>query len=535
MKSWTPALLALLLVTALAPVAAQPFGPPQGNSFPTDDPIIKSIYAEAMDSSQVEKLAHELLDVIGPRLVGSPLMLKANDWAVAKYTGWGIEARNEQYGKWRGWERGITHIDLLEPRVRTLEGTMVAWSPGTKKGGVTGQTIILADVPDSIAFAQWLPSVKGKFVLVSAPQITGRPDDNWEKHTTKEAVDKMKEARKKITDAWAERLRKTGFSRRGTLRDTLANVLEAAGAIGVVQSYWSAGWGVNKIFATNAKKVPVVDLSLEDYNLLYRLTENGDKPKIKVEAVSRFTGDAPAFNTIAEIKGTQKPDEYIVLSAHMDSWDASSGATDNGTGTVHMMEAMRILKKYFPNPKRTIVAGHWGSEEQGLNGSAAYVKDHPEVVANLQAAFNQDNGTGRVETMSGGGFLNAAEFLARWLSRVPTSVTQNIKLSMPGSPAGGGSDNASFTAAGAPGFGLGSHDWEYFYYTWHTNRDTYDKLVFDEMKNNVVLIACLAYLASEDPQMMPRDKRVMPPDMSGRPRPWPTPLEPERAGGIEKK
>lgn len=509
---------------------AQPFGGPQPNTFPSGDPLIKAIYAEAMDSSQIERLAHELLDVIGPRLVGSPAQLKAHDWAVSTFKSWGIETRNEKYGEWRGWERGVSHIDMLEPRVRTLEGTMLAWSPGTKKGGVTAGTIILVDPADSLDFRKWLPSVKGKFVLISAPQLTGRPDDNWEKHAVKESLDKMKEAKKKIADGWTERIRKTGFR-----ADTLANLMEQAGALGVLTNRWSQGWGVDKVFSTNARKVPVVNLSLEDYNLVYRLTENGKNPVLKIEAESKFTGAQPAFNTIGEIRGTEKPDEYVILSAHFDSWDAGSGATDNGTGSVLMMETMRILKKYYPKPKRTIIVGLWGSEEQGLNGSAAYVADHPEVVSKLQALFNQDNGTGRITSLSSSGYLDAGEFLARWLSRVPSGVTQHIKLSLPGMPAGGGTDHASFVAAGAPGFGLGAHDWDYFLYTWHTNRDTYDKLVFDDMKNNAVLAACLAYLAAEDAQTVPRVRREMPVDQRGNLRKWPEVRQPERAGGLEKK
>ncbi len=125
--------------------------------------------------------------------------------------------------------------------------------------------------------------------------------------------------------------------------------------------------------------------------------------------------DSSHQNTIAEIKGIEKPNEFVMLSAHFDSWDAATGATDNGTGTLVMMETMRILKKIYPNPKRTILVGHWGSEEQGLNGSRAFVEDHPEIVANIQALFNQDNGTGRVVNMSGAGFANAKNYLGRWL------------------------------------------------------------------------------------------------------------------------
>lgn len=489
-----------------------------------EDPVVRSIYTEARDSSSLPLLAHELLDVIGPRLVGTPNMLKANTWAVQKYQSWGLEAKNEQYGTWRAWERGFTHIDLLEPRVRTLEGTMLAWSPGTKKGGITASCIILPDVRDSLSFQQWLPAAKGKFVLISQPQLTGRPDKVWEEFATKESFDSLKAQRERLKNAWEQRIKNTGFP-----SDTLAIILEQAGAVGVLTSQWSQGWGVVRIFGTKTKTMPVLSLSLEDYNLVFRLVEYGDNPVLRVEAESKFTGTVPAFNTIATLRGTEKPEEFVILSAHFDSWDGGSGATDNGTGSIQMMEAMRILKKYYPHPKRTILVGHWGSEEQGLNGSRAFVKDHPEIVENLQALFNQDNGTGRVQSMSAAGFLKASEHLARWLSRTPSEVTQNIKLAFPGMPAGGGTDHSSFNAAGAPGFGLGSLNWDYFSYTWHTNRDTYDKLVFDDLKNNVVLVATLAYLASEDPERVQRDKRAMPADRkTGKQMEWPPVKDPQR-------
>ena len=530
MKHLSHLLMILCAVFSIQVVFGQPPGirgqMPRGPIFPTDDAVIKNIWAEAMDSSKLESIAHGLLDVVGPRLVGTPGMKRAHDWAIAQYKGWSIEAKNEQYGTWKGWERGITHIDLLEPRVRTLEGTMLAWSPPSKKGGTTAGVIGLPDVADSLAFLKWLPSVKGKFVLISAPQLTGRPDKNFEEFGKTGALDSLNSLRKKINDNWNQRIRNTGYR-----ADTLANILENAGAVGVITNRWSQGWGVSKIFGTKARKVPVVDLRVEDYTLVYRLMEYGDKPVLKIVAESKFLGDMPTMNTIGMIKGSEKPDEYVILSAHFDSWDAGSGATDNGSGSILMMETMRILKKYYPNPKRTILVGHWGSEEQGLNGSRAFVIDNPDIVSKTQALFNQDNGTGRVQNLSASGYINAGEYLARWLSRIPSNVTDDLKLSVPGMPAGGGTDHASFVAAGAPGFGLGSLNWDYFLYTWHTNRDTYDKLVFEELRNNVVLTACLAYLASEDPEFVPRDKRNMPVNaQTGQPRPWPPVNQPERAG-----
>lgn len=296
---------------------------------------------------------------------------------------------------------------------------------------------------------------------------------------------------------------------------------------------WSNGFGVNKIFGAYTNKIPTVDIALEDYGLLYRLIEDGTQPKISVRADSRELGMVPTFNTIAEIKGSEKPDEYVILSAHFDSWDGGTGATDNGTGTLTMMEAMRILKKVYPNPKRAILVGHWGSEEQGLNGSRAFVEDHPEIVKNIQVLFNQDNGTGRVVNLSGQGFLNAYDYLGRWLAKVPAGYRQQIETRWPGSPGGGGSDFASFVAVGAPAFSLSSLNWSYGTYTWHTNRDTYDKVVFDDVRSNAILTAILAYMACEDPAKTSREKSVLPANpRTGEPGTWPAQTKATRKGGV---
>ena len=155
------------------------------------DQVIDNIIKEARDNSQLKSIGHELMDGIGPRLVGSPQMQKAHDWAVKKYQSWGIEARNEQWGEWRGWERGITHIDMMEPWVKSLSGMQLAWSPASPKGGAMGEVVIIPDLADEAAFKAWLPSVKGKYVMISAPQITGRPDYNWEEWATEESFEKM--------------------------------------------------------------------------------------------------------------------------------------------------------------------------------------------------------------------------------------------------------------------------------------------------------------------------------------------------------
>lgn len=491
--------------------------------------VIENIIKEANENSQLEPLAHELLDVIGPRLVGTPQMKNAHDWVVDKYKSWGISAKNEQWGEWRGWERGITHIDMVSPRIQTLDGTQLAWSPSTGSKGVSAEVIEIPKIRNRVDFKNWLPNVKGKFVMVSMKQPTGRPDENWEEFATKASFEKMKNERNKLTAEWNDNIVRTGYDSR-----TIITAFEYAGAAGIVTSNWSKGFGVNKIFGAKTKTIPTIDLELEDYGMIYRLAEFGSKPKIRVVAESNELGVQPTFNTIGEIKGTEKPNEYVILSAHLDSVDGAQGATDNGTGTLVMMEAMRILKKFYPNPKRTILVGHWGSEEQGLNGSRAFVEDHPEIVANIQAVFNQDNGTGRINEITGSGFLYSYEYLSSWLSTVPIEITNEIKTEFPGIPTGGGSDHSSFVAVGVPAFRLSSLDWSYRNYTWHTNRDTYDKIVFDDVRSNVILTAILAYMASEDPNTTSREKSVLPIDrVTGDQMEWPEQKFSTRKGGVD--
>lgn len=491
-------------------------------SFPTNNPVLRQIWTEAHQNSQLVPLAQALLDSVGPRLTGAPGHRAGNEWAVAAFQRWGIPARNEQYGTWRSWRRGITHVDLLEPRVRTLEGTMLAWSPGTS-GPVTADVVML---PES-GFEAWLPSVRGKYVLLSFPQPTCRPDASWKEFALPASFEKMRQERAAGQEAWNRRLQATGLNARD-----LPRRLEEAGAVGILTSNWSAGWGVNKIFQARTERVPTLDLSCEDYGLVFRLTENRQNPVVRVNAQAEFLGERPVFNTIAEIRGTEKPNEYVMLSAHFDSWDAASGATDNGTGTVVMMEAMRILRKVYPRPKRTILVGLWGGEEQGLNGSRAFAADNPRVVSGLHALFNQDNGTGRVVNISMQGLTGAGNHFARWLGQIPTEITGHIQTDNAGVPAGGGSDHASFICAGAPAFSLSSLNWEYGTYTWHTNRDTFDKIAWDDVRNNATLVAMLTYLASEDPTRMPRDRRTaMTNARTGEAVTWPACQQPARTSG----
>ncbi len=463
------------------------------------DPVIRRIWEEGMTRSQAMTLAQQFLDPLGQRLTGSPQSDASQDWIMRQYAGWGITARKERYGTWAGWERGVTHVDLISPRVRSLEATALAYSPGMRRPAEGEVVTYPAGLNTPEAFEAWLPNVKGKFFLMSVPRLSCRSPGQWAQFATPESRDQMEKAQQELQQEYqAANLAMNGGR-------NVWQKLKDAGALGVFTFQFSNYPGVAKIFGSLQQTIPAFAVGCEDYGLLFRMARANQGPKVRAFTDSRLLGERPVFNVVAEIRGSEKPDEYVVLSAHFDSHSAASGATDNGTGTITMLEALRIIRQVYPNPKRTILVGHWNGEEQGLNGSKAFTEDHPEVLNGLQALFNQDNGTGRIVNLTAGPFPGAGVRLGQYLYQLPNQITSSIRYTPSGSQQTGGTDHASFVCHKTPAFNLGALSWDYSFSTWHTDRDTYDKLVDADLRNNATLVAMLAYLASEDPERMPRD------------------------------
>jgi carboxypeptidase Q len=502
---------------------------------PPSDPVIQRIWAEGMQRSQVMNLAQVLFDSIGPRLVNSDRYNAGQDWLIAKYHSWGISAEKQQWGTWAWWERGVTHLDLIAPRVRTLDATMLGWSPGTNGQPVEGEVITLPADTSAAGMAAWLRAARGKFVLTPAPGIGGpgapNPTCRSQANLTEfgQPNEWSSDSAKRIqwTNAYRARLPKSRDTTASGRRDYPFQWPKDAGVAGILSTYWSGYPGTDKVFGNPRQQVPTVDVTCEDWNLLYRLAENHQGPRVRLSADSRSLGEKPVFNVIASIKGSEHPDEYIVLSAHYDSWDAGSGATDNGTGTVAMMEALRIIKTIYPHPRRTILVGHWGGEEQGLLGSRGFVADHPDIVNHVHMGWNQDNGTGRIVSMGPGPFTGATERLVSYLKEMPEEATHWIKIGGLGPPGTGGSDHSSFQCAKSPVIGLGGVSWDYGNLTWHTNRDTYDKVVPADLMNNATLVAMLVYEADKDPVAMSHDVIATNPQ-TGRPINYTCPVFPRR-------
>jgi len=472
-------------------------------STPPTDPVINQMWSEGMERSHAADLAQVLLDSIGPRLVNSDRYNAGQDWLIKTYASWGVKARREQWGTWNSWKRGTTHLDLIAPRVRSLEAIMLAWSPGTGGRTIEGDVVLLPDLKTPEEFAAWLPSARGKFILASPSRLSCRSSAQWREFAQPGGAARMDSTNSALAAAWRTRTLQGGNP---------YSWQQAAGVAGMITTTWSGYPGMDKVFGSVRQQVPYLDVTCEDYNLLYRLAEKNQGPRVRLNSESEFLGETPVFNVVAEIKGSEKPNEYIMLSAHYDSWDGASGATDNGTGTVTMLEALRILKTTYPHPKRTILVGHWGGEEQGLNGSRAFVEDHPDIVSGMRAGWNQDNGTGRVTSFGPGPFPKASETVAGYLAEMPSQITGWIKIGGAGLPGTGGTDHSSFQCAKSAVHGLGALGWDYFNTTWHTNRDTYDKLVMDDLKNNATLVAMLTYLADRNPDSSPVELLANGPD-----------------------
>jgi hypothetical protein len=302
--------------------------------------------------------------------------------------------------------------------------------------------------------------VRGKVVAISFPQPTCRPNTEWERFAAPPAGagfggfgggaapptvwDRVRQARATADSNWTRRLQKARVT-----NQTLPGILERAGAAGILTSTWSGGYGVTRIFQARTTNTPTWDLSCEDYGLVARLAERGQGPVVRMQAESEFLGEVPTFNVVAELKGTDLPNEYVLLSAHFDSWDGASGATDNGTGTVTMMEAMRLLKTTYPNPRRTMVGP--GTARAELNGSRAFA-DHPEV-SGLQASFSRTTAPAGSRPLARGAGRGRTMF-GRWIA-LPSGCRTPSRCACRES-SGGGSDNASFICSRCSGFSLGS-------------------------------------------------------------------------------
>lgn len=500
--------------------------------------MLGRIRKEAMERSQIMKTMHMLTDVYGPRLTGSPNHKNAAEWAIKQMTSWGLE--NAHLEPWNfghpGWLNERLTAHLVSPVKDPLVCEALAWTPSTK-GTVTAKAfqLVLPERPNQVVLNNFFDAqknrVRGRIVLVGQHTFTPVNLNPPAKRTSDEQAQRRygpnaqpfafptpsptptpdPNAPKPLTTAQvAEQL--DNF-----LRDNgaLVRVNDAGREFRQIRAFNNRTFDVNKA-------IPTVVMSNEDFGRITRILADGTDVTLEFNIVNRtFPEGTTSYNTIAEIPGSDKADEVIMLGGHLDSWHAATGATDNAIGCAIMMEAARILKVLGLKPRRTIRVALWSGEEQGLLGSIAYVKEHFGSFENPKPGyekfggyFNIDSGTGRVRGAGVFGPPEAGAIMREILSPFKDDGVVGAVASR--SRALGGSDNTSFSQAGLPGIGMGQDPIEYNSNTWHTNLDTYERILEDDVKKNAIVVAWSVYSLAMTDTLLPRfskaDMPVRPPD-----------------------
>jgi carboxypeptidase Q len=519
-------LFCLLLV--VVPVSAQS----------ADPDINKKIRQEENEHSQIMRTLHFLADVYGPRLTGSPNHKNAADWALKQMKEWGME--NGHLEPWDfghpGWMNERASGYFVSPVKDQLTFKVLAWTPGTN-GTVTAQVfqMIPPEKPKQEQLTAYLDSVKdkvkGHIVLVGKGDVVPVVIDVPARRLDDKAAAERYDPKNPNAGQFGPRAGQgPPNDPPGTLTPQQINeqIDQFLLANGAVMRANDAHMGNGRIRAFQnrtydiAKVVPTVVLRNEDFGRIVRLLGDGTPVELEFNITNRsYPEGKTSYNTVAEIPGTDKKDEIIMLGGHLDSWHSATGATDNAIGCAIMMEAARILKALGVKPRRTIRVALWAGEEQGLLGSLAYVKQHfgtaeepkPEF-AKLDAYFNVDSGTGRIRGAGVFGPPADSDILREVLAPfsdlgVMGAISTKFRRA-------GGTDSGSFNEAGLPGIGLGQDPIEYFTDTWHTNLDTYERIIEDDVKKDAIVVAAAIYQLAMRDEMLPRFTAA---DMPAKPEP----------------
>jgi hypothetical protein len=525
--------LSFLILSILSPFAAF-------SQEPVNADINAKIRKEGMENSRILRTMHFFTDHYGPRLTGSPNHKRAAEWAVKQMQEWGLE--NAHLEPWDfghpGWLNEKLSAHIISPVKDPLVCEALAWTPGTN-GVVTAQAfnLIAPDQPTQEQLTAYLEStkdkVKGRIVLVGKHQFVAvntnpaprRMDDQQARarfdpnnpnagqfggprgDRQQQQQDPAKLSPQRVAEQIEKFLLDNG---------ALVRVNDAGRDHGQIRAFNNRTFDPSKV-------VPTVVMRNEDYGRIARLLANGSAVEMEFNIVNRLYPEGrTSYNAVAEISGTDKKDEVIMLGGHLDSWHAATGATDNAIGCAVMMEAARILKSLGLKPRRTIRVALWGGEEQGLLGSQAYVKEHFGTAEEPRPGFekfggyfNIDSGTGRARGMSVFGPAEAATILRQILAPFEDLGVMGAISSK--SRGLGGSDHTSFNQAGLPGIGIAQDPIEYGTYTWHTNLDTYERIIEDDAKKSAIVIAAAIYHLAMRDQLLPRFSKEEMPALPQRP------------------
>ncbi len=497
--------------------------------------VYSKIRKEGTENSQIMNTMHYFSDLYGPRLTGSPNHVNAAKWGVAEMKRWGFD--NAFLEPWDfghpGWVSDRATGLMLSPQADTLTFEVLAWTPSTK-GTVSADAfhIIVPTYPSATnpqiqqnptqaELTKYLDSIKanvtGKIVLVGKHAFIDQSRDPAPKHITPEDAKRRFDPNTPAPE-FRGQPRTPITPREGALtaaqvneqleqflinNKVLVRINESQLDRGAVRAFNNRTFDI-------AKAVPTVVLRNEDFGRITRLLEHKTPVKLEFNLQSHIVPEGTtSYNMIGEIAGTDKKDEVIMLGGHLDSWHSATGATDNAIGCATMMEAARILKAIGVKPRRTIRVACWGGEEQGLLGSQAYVKKHfgtaeapTAEFSKFGGYFNIDSGTGRARGLSVFGPPETSTVLREALAQfadlgfagVISSKSRNL----------GGTDSTSFNAAGLPGIGASQDPIEYFNVTWHTNLDTYERIIEADVKASAIIFAAGVYTLAMRDELLPR-------------------------------
>jgi len=492
-------------------------------------------------ASQVMNIMYNLTDRYGPRLTNSPQFRRAGDWAAGQLKEWGLS--NVHLEKWptaggRGgaipsWEVTGYSGAMVEPTYMPLVGYPQAWS-GSTDGPLTGE-VVLAPVQTPADLDKWHGKVKGKIVFMSAMLELPFPENPLaHRYSDQELANLVPEVLptggrggrggragqpNPLANMTPEERQAFTEKQRSFYKDEGALMLVTASARGESGTVFASNGSARSGDPT--KNIPSVAITAENYNRIMRLVEHQVPVKLSFDIKTKFDmSDTDSFNVVGEIPGTTKPEEVVMVGGHFDSWHMGTGATDNAAGSAVAMEVMRVLKTLNLKMDRTVRIAMWGGEEQGLLGSAAYVKSHfadPTVMKptpehdKFAAYFNIDNGTGRIRGIYLQGNEMARPIFEQWFAALKDLTPGAITIRNTG-----GTDHQSFDRVGLPGFQFIQDPMDYDTRTHHSNMDVYDRIQQADMTQMAIIEAVFVYHAATRPEKFPRVDLPPPQPQGGR-------------------
>lgn len=486
-----------------------------------DQSVMAKIRNEGLNNSKVMDIAFHLTEVSGPRVTNSPGFGRAADYAKNQLTQWGlVNATLDPWGDFgKGWELKKSYVAITAPWYKSLSAYPKVWTEGTP--GLKSAGVFLISSSDSSGLDAYRGKLAGKILIIDRIENYQHSFKADATRYTDAELDSMNDSKMQPIDTAAMRRRREQFRMQGgNMRSMLAalkTLAEKEGALAILSSSPRNHDGT--VFVQQAGPYKITDpanfldiaIGVEDYNMIIRLLKNNTPVKMDLDVQTKFqTADTKGYNVIAEIPGTDKSlkDEVVMLGGHLDSWQGATGATDNAAGSAVMMEAVRILKALGIKPRRTIRIALWSGEEQGIFGSRNYVKKTFGDPATMQllpahtkfsSYFNLDNGTGKIRGIYLQGNEAARDIFTQWFAPFNDLGAKTVTIQNTG-----GTDHLSFDAVGLPGFQFVQDPIEYDTRTHHSNMDSYDHLIKDDLTQAATIVAAFVYNAAMRDQKIPR-------------------------------